>query len=44
MKVDTKSTAANSQNQKLGFLKWKIRNIRQKIGTKTYSVYLNATY
>ena len=36
--------AANSQNQKFGLLKWKIRNIRPKIGTKTYSVYLNVTY
>ena len=26
--------AANPQNQKLGLLKWKIRNIRSKTGTK----------
>ena len=36
--------AANLQNQKLGLLKWKIQNLRPKIETKTYSVYLNATY
>ena len=35
---------ANAQSQKLRLLKWKIRNMRPKIGTKTYSVYLNAIY
>ena len=35
--------AANPQNQKLGLLKWKIQNIRPKIGT-TYSLYLSAPY
>ena len=29
-----KFIAANPQNQKLGLLRWKIRNIRSKIGTK----------
>ena len=34
---DTYGIAANFQNQKLGLLKRKIRNIRPKIGTKIYS-------
>ena len=36
--------AANPHNKKLRLLKRKIRNIRPKIGTKTYSMYLNATH